>query len=193
MDRLTDHRYHLARHFSDHEENKDPNKTPRDTSDAWRFTPSILDTSFSFASFVNQPPAYYTPNTGGTSTAYHNQAGDLHTPGMGFNLGTPLSMPTSEANIHSTSEIQGFNPQMFESHHYQATNLFPPQQSYAPSSFMHQEPGFDTMEQSRNSDSPGHEMKLEAGMRRESNLPPLTPRTFESSMAAPPPLPPHVK
>lgn len=192
MDQPTDHQYYFARQFGDHDENKDPNKTPRDASDAWRFTPSILDTnSFAFASFANQPPAYYTPNAGGTGTAYHNQAGDLHTPGMGFNLGTPLSMPTSDSNIHSTTDIQGFNPQMFEAHHYHASNIYPSQQSYAPSSFIHQEPGFDAMEASTG-DSPAHDIKMEADMRRESNLAAFTPRTFES-MAAPPPLPPLEK
>ena len=186
MDQPTDQAYCLSRHFTDHDESKDSNKTPRDSNDHWRFTPNILETnSFSFPSFGNQP-GYYTPTPGGTSTAYHNQAGDLHTPGMGFNLGTPLSMPTSDVNIHSVAaDIHGFNPHMFDSHHFHATHLYAPQQSFAPSTFVHQDAGFDAME-ATTGESPAHDLKMEAGLRGESNLVAFTPRTFESSMPAPP-------
>ncbi|KAF2805255.1 uncharacterized protein BDZ99DRAFT_574850 [Mytilinidion resinicola] len=58
------------------EDIKDP--TPRGSHDSWRFSPSLLDpNSFSFNSFANQPPGYYTPTPGGVGTLYHNQASDL--------------------------------------------------------------------------------------------------------------------
>ena len=186
MDQSANHQYPPSRNFHEHEGNKDQNKTPRDASDPWGFTPSILDTnSFAFTTFANQPPNYYTPTPGGMNTAYHNQAGDLHTPGMGFQLGTPLSLSTSEANIHTAAtDLHGFHPHMFDSH-FQTSNHFAPQQSYAPSSFLHREPGFEAMGTS-NVDSPPHEVKRKTGPCNDSSLVPFTSRAFESSMPAPP-------
>lgn len=95
-------------------------------------------------------------------------------------------MPTSDVNIHSVAaDIHGFNPHMFDPHHFHATNLYTPQQSFAPSSFVHQDTGFDAMEASTG-ESPAHELKMEAGLRGESNLVAFTPRAFEPSMPAPP-------
>lgn len=133
---------------------KDLDPTPRPHTESWRFTPSILDVnSYAFTSFANQPPGYYTPTPGGT-TFYHNQAGDLHTPGMGMGmgLGTPLSGPTSEAGMHSgpMMDYSNFGHNMAQ-HHFQNYDPFghqPQQQSsYAPSSFIHQDTGYETMEQ----------------------------------------------
>ena len=77
----------------------DPTPKPQQT-EGWRLTPSMLDpNSYTFASFANQPPGYYTPTPGGTSTLYHSQAGDLHASGLNFGLGTPSSVPTSEVGI----------------------------------------------------------------------------------------------
>ncbi len=187
MDSPADNFYFLSRHFADHEESKDPNKTPRDGGDQWRFTPSILDSnSFGFPSFANHPPGYYTPTPGGTSTAYHNQAGDLHTPGMGFNLGTPLSMPTSDGNAHPAStNLHGFHSHLYNSHQFSATNVYAPPQSFAPSTFVHQDPGFDAMDAS-NSESPTHDMKMEVAPRGNSSVVSFAPSAFEPSMPAPP-------
>ncbi|KAI4167287.1 MAG: hypothetical protein LQ343_007331 [Gyalolechia ehrenbergii] len=104
--------------------------------------------SFSFTSFANQPSGYYTPATGGTSTFYHNKAGDLHTPNLGFHLGTPLSLPHSEGRHDTTTvfDMQGFQPNFLECHGYQASNHFAHQQTFAPSSFLHQNSAFDTMD-----------------------------------------------
>lgn len=129
------------RHFGSTEDVK-PNEE-------WRLTPSIMDAnSFSFTSFANQPSGYYTPATGGTSTFYHNKAGDLHTPNLGFHLGTPLSLPHSEGRHDTTTvfDMQGFQPNFLECHGYQASNHFAHQQTFAPSSFLHQNSAFDTMD-----------------------------------------------
>lgn len=112
----------------------------------------------SFASFANAPPGYYTPTPGGTNTLFHPQAGDLHTPtmGLGMGLGTPLSMPNSgggdvmhSAHGHAVVEMGGF--QQLQGHPFHHFNPFiqapPPQQSFAPSSFVHQDTGYETMDQ----------------------------------------------
>ncbi|KAK4157685.1 Grainyhead-like protein 2 [Chaetomidium leptoderma] len=143
-------------HSLSHEAFRDQDPTPRGSNDPWRFTPSLLDPgSFSFASFANHPPGYYTPTPGGTNTIYHPQAGDLHTPtlGMSMGLGTPLSMPNSDGAVHSGAgpmDIAGFH-HGFHPQQFQPFNAFiqapPPQQSFAPASFMHQDTGYETMDQ----------------------------------------------
>jgi hypothetical protein len=134
---------------------RDQDPTPK--AEPWRFTPSLLDpNSYSFSSFANQPPGYYTPTPGGTNTLYHPQAGDLHTPtiGLGMGLGTPLSMPTTEAALHSgiplgdvSSFQHGMHPHQFQHHFNPFIQPPPPQQSFAPSSFVHQDTGYETMDQ----------------------------------------------
>lgn len=138
-----------------HEAFRDQDPTPRASNEPWRFTPSLLDpNSFSFSTFANQPPGYYTPTPGGTNTLYHSQAGDLHTPTLGFGmgLGTPLSMPTSEAALHSgpammdlASFPHGMHPQQFHFNPFVQPSA--PQPSFAPSSFVHQDTGYETMDQ----------------------------------------------
>lgn len=111
--------------------------------------------SFAFQSYANQPAGYYTPTPGGLNTFYHNQAGDLHTPGMGLNLGlgTPLSGPTSEAGLHMMDYTYGTSmiPQQYQDFHPYSQPPHPhqeqqPQQTFAPSSFVHQDTGYETME-----------------------------------------------
>lgn len=123
----------------------------------------MLDTnSFAFTNFANQPPGYYTPTPGGT-TLYHSQAGDLHTPGMGMHLGmglgTPLSMPPADHSMHGMMAMNNYHPAMNPyqfheinpfNHHSQQHSLL--QQNtlqpatFAPSSFIHQDTGYETME-----------------------------------------------
>lgn len=148
-------------HSISHEAFRDQDPTPRASNDPWRFTPSLLDPgAFSFTNFTNQAPGYYTPTPGGTNTLYHPQAGDLHTPtlGLGMGLGTPLSLPNSEGAVHSHSgagpmEMGGFHHGFHQSQpfHQQFHHPFiqppPPQPSFAPSSFMHQDTGYETMDQ----------------------------------------------
>ena len=143
----------------------------------------MLDSnSFNFTSFANQASGYYTPTPGGTSTTYHNQAGDLHTPGMGFHLGTPLSMPTSEGNIHSAIEMHGFHPHLLDVHSFQTTATFNPQQSYAPSSFVHQDSGFGAVD-ADNDGLPKEEIHMDVEPHRA--LPMFPTQMFDASMPAP--------
>ncbi|KAH7401525.1 CP2 transcription factor family protein-like protein [Pyrenochaeta sp. MPI-SDFR-AT-0127] len=193
-----------SRHIGDHEDIKDQDPTPRGNNEPWRFTPSLLDpNSFAFTSFANQPPGYYTPTPGGTNTLYHSQAGDLHTPGFSFGLGTPLSLPTSEGGVHAgqaapTGHLHGFNPHALGTqHHFQNVNPFgmPPQhsQSYAPHQFTHQPSAFEhaTMAQSHD-DSPMDSLVPEIEMQEHSPLIGFAPQAYEGNIAsavapAPPP------
>ncbi|KAF2968918.1 hypothetical protein GQX73_g4704 [Xylaria multiplex] len=141
---------------------RDQDPTPRASGAEWRFTPSLLDpNSFSFSTFANQPPGYYTPTPGGTNTLYHPQAGDLHTPSLGLGMGlhTPLSLPTSDGAIHAGPGIMGIPhfqaaiaPQQF---HQPFNTAFiqpaPQQPSFAPSSFvqhdaLQHDTGYETMD-----------------------------------------------
>ncbi|KAK3898840.1 CP2 transcription factor-domain-containing protein, partial [Staphylotrichum tortipilum] len=146
-------------HSISHEAFRDQDPTPRATNEPWRFTPSLLDPgNFSFASFANHTSGYYTPTPGGTNTIYHPQAGDLHTPtlglSMGMGLGTPLSMPNSDAAVHPGAapiDLTAFHHPFPHPQQFQQFNPFipapPPQQSFAPSSFMQQDTGYETMDQ----------------------------------------------
>ncbi|KAK4124590.1 hypothetical protein N657DRAFT_398458 [Parathielavia appendiculata] len=137
---------------------RDQDPTPRASNDPWRFTPSLLDPgNFSFTNFASHAPGYYPPTPGGTTTIYHPQAGDLHTPtlGLSMGLGTPLSLPNSAGAVHSgagTMDMPGFHHGFQQQQFQQQFNPFiqppPPQPSFAPSSFMHhQDTGYETMDQ----------------------------------------------
>ena len=143
-------------------------------------------TSFAFTSFVNQHSGYYTPTPGGmTTAAYHNQAGDLHTPGMAFHLGTPLSMPTSEGQTlpASVAGMHGFHPHLLESQPFPTPHLFGTQPSYAPSALLHPDSGFDPMEPAPG--SPAADTEVDLGLRTDSTRNRLTAGAVEPSMPAP--------
>ncbi|KAL2130989.1 hypothetical protein VTI74DRAFT_5692 [Chaetomium olivicolor] len=180
-----------------HEAFRDQDPTPRATNDPWRFTPSLLDPgSFSFTNFANQPPGYYTPTPGGTNIQYHPTAGDLHTPtlGVGMGLGTPLSMPTSEAAAHSgagTMDMHGFH-HGFPHQQFQQFNPFiqppPPQPSFAPSSFMHQDTGYETMDQGSPMDSDHADERIgsiDSNFQGQSPMVAFQARQFGMAMSVP--------
>ena len=131
------------RHLSDLAELGAHDSNPKGLHDQWRFTPSLMDpNSYAFASFANQPPGYYTPTPGGVNTLYHSQAGDLHTPGMGMNIITPLSLPQSGGTLNADSavDVHQFHLHMLPQHQF--VNPFaPPQQAYEPSSFVNKDYG----------------------------------------------------
>ncbi|ESZ96828.1 CP2 transcription factor [Sclerotinia borealis F-4128] len=147
------------------EEMKDSDPTPRAQNDPWKLDTSDPN-SYSSASFPYQIPGYYTPTAGGPNAQYQSQAGDLHTPlmGMGMNgmgLGTsPLC--TSTAGDHTHHNLSMFSPIYGHPH---MAHQFPPynqfmnplqhhqqqvQQlqatSFAPSTFVHQDTGYETMD-----------------------------------------------
>jgi len=155
---------YFARPF-ENEERKEQDMTPKSFQDHWRFTPSLMDpTSFAFSAFANQPPGYYTPTPGGFTTVYHNQAGDLHTPGMGLN--TPLSLPHSIHTLHEadpTMHGHNFNPHFLHHpppfHDPFAPLAQPPpqqmQQPFAAAHFLqHQDSGYAGMGESSHQTTP---------------------------------------
>ena len=178
---------------------KDLDPTPRAQNEPWRFTPSLLDpNSYAFSAFANQMPAYYTPGANG-NPLYHNQAGDLHTPsmGVGMGVGTPLSMQTGEAGVVHPGQVyfqqpypqqQALPPQSFQNNY----TGFPPttgqeqqQQSFAPATFMHQDPGYEAMDHDGSPMQAGNRI---GQMEATSMQPPMMayqPRQFEINAAAP--------
>lgn len=189
---------HTARNFGDHEDIKDADPTPRGNNEPWRFTPSLLDpNSFAFTSFANQPPGYYTPTPGGTNTLYHSQAGDLHTPGFSFGLGTPLSLPTSEGAMHAgqtaptAAHLHGFNPHTIGAHHH-FTNQNPfamqPQhpQAFAPHQFSHQPSAFEHAPMTQTHEPSAMDpMVPDVEMQEQSPLIGYAPQTFGENVPPP--------
>lgn len=148
--------------------------TPRATADAWRFTPLLLDpNNFTFSSYMNPQPGYLTPTPGsGMNTVYHHQAGDLHTPGMTFHLGTPLSMPIPDTTAMANpnfSYLQGFHTQVSQNpiiaHQSQ---FFVPPPTFHPSLLVHQDSGFENVDVTPDSKSPAARsevpLSLDSGM-----------------------------
>ncbi|KAL2210787.1 hypothetical protein CC79DRAFT_1340954 [Sarocladium strictum] len=199
---------------------RDEDPTPRAsnaTNEPWRFTPGLLDAQhFNYSSFSHGPTGYYTPTPGGSNTLFHPQAGDLHTPtiALGAALGTPLSMPTSGDALQAGPAIldmSGFQTlQPHQLHHFNPfIQAAPPQQGFAPSSFVHQDTGYETMEQdgsplgSDPSDGgrvtsidsafhsttqmvPGFQPRMPAGMAMSHSLPPSAEKfRFHSTLNAP--------
>lgn len=173
---------------------KDYDPTPKMQHEPWRFTPSLLDpNSFAFTTLANQPPGYYTPTPGGTNTLYHSQAGDLHTPSLGIlgGLVTPISVPTSEPSLQpAPMDFSSFG-QVIQNPQFHNYNPFtqpsqPQQPPYASSAFVHQDAGYEAMEQDG---SPlGDESRMgsmDAAMQNHSPLLAFPPRQFETNMETP--------
>ena len=183
-----------------HDINKDADPTPRDSNETWNFgnsglTPSMMDpNSHSFNMFANQMPGYYTPTPGGTSTLYHNQAGDLHTPGYGVGLGTPLSLPTSEGSLnagHQVAAFHGFHahlPQHLQQQPFQNVNPFHMHQqtAFPPHQFTHQ-PSFEQME-GPVGESPVDDMNMDMEMHHQSHSPHMLfhSQSLQNTMQPPP-------
>lgn len=150
----TNRRRYCCSQHADNESFRDQDPTPRASHEPWRFTPSLLDpNSYAFNSFANAPPGYYATTPGGGGTMFHPQAGDLHAPTMtmGHGLGTPLSMPSSGDAIHpgaTAMDMAGFQTlQPHQFHHFNPFIQTPaPQPGFAPSTFVHQDTGYETME-----------------------------------------------
>lgn len=184
-DVLTPHDLYF-RHFET-EDLKDHDATPKGFQDPWRFTPSLMDpNSFAFASFANQPPGYYTPTPGGVNTLYHSQAGDLHTPGMGMNVGTPLSLPHNGPAMpaDAAADMHHFHPQMLQHQFQNPFSAQPQPTSFAPSTFVHQDSGYEPMNSSEN--SPLDSMNV--GIPQQDNAAPtqLNIRPSDATMSGPP-------
>jgi hypothetical protein len=156
--------------------------------------------SFAFSNFANQLPGYYTPTPGGTNTIYHSQAGDLHTPGFNMGLGTPLSMPTSEASFQAghaaNAPMHGFTAQGVAPHLFQNPNPFAFQQqhhpqhpqAFAPHQFSHHPSAFETFE-AHHEDPKPDEMRLDVEMGEQSPVMPFQGPSIETVLRKPLPPP----
>lgn len=124
-------------------------RTPRNLSDLG-FTSQWMDPSaMPMMSLAGQHPGFYTPNSGGMGAIYHSQAGDLHTPTLGMNMITPLSLanPMPDPTNQQQPGLDHFN-QQYLAQHIPDMNSYVQQASYAPSAFMHRESAFDAMDES---------------------------------------------
>ena len=113
-------------------------------NDNWRLTPSFLDTnSFNFSQFSHQDSTGVAPAPGAMDAMFHNKAGDLHTPGFSFQLGTPL---TSSDTSMPTSAV---HPLGLHTHNTQQQSLGASeldfQQAFAPSAFVHRDSGYESI------------------------------------------------
>jgi hypothetical protein len=127
---------------------KFPNdRTPRNLQDL-NFAPSWVDpNAMPMMSLASQYPGFYTPNSGGMGAIFHNQAGDLHTPTVGMNMITPLSL-SNPLPAQTTQGLDQFNPQ-YLGQHVPEINPYVQPASYAPSAFIHsREAGYDAMDES---------------------------------------------
>lgn len=118
-------------------------RTPRNMQELG-LTPSWMEPgSYSMMPLASQHTGFYTPNSGGMGTIFHNQAGDLHTP-TGMHLITPLSLSGMPAHNQHSNAFEPFHPQFMNPMH--TMNPYVQQQSYAPGAFMHRDPTFDAMD-----------------------------------------------
>ena len=112
--------------------------------DQWSLTPSILDTnSFAFSHFASHESTDFSANSNAMATMFHSRAGDLHTPGFGFQLGTPLT--ASGDNNPTAIDPHGLQGNMLQQHAFHANSDMHLQQSFAPGAFLHQDSGYETI------------------------------------------------
>lgn len=156
----------------------------------WRLTPGLFDqNAFNMQSMGNNSMGYAFPTPGGMNTVYqHPVAGDLHTPGLSFQLGTPLSMPIPDNPLNAGPAFdQAFNPQLFQHHNFDPNHLYPQhmqqqhqhQQAFPPSLLVHKDSGFGA-----SSGSPGDAMGPVSG----SQVPELDHKTQLGPSITPLPL-----
>lgn len=132
---------------------KFPNdRTPRDLQDL-NFSSTWVDpNAVPMMPLASQYPGFYTPNSGGMGAIFHNQAGDLHTPTVGLNMITPLSL----SNSIPAQPNQGLDQfsQQYLGQPVPEINPYVQPASYAPSAFMHsRESGYDAMDESGDNSS----------------------------------------
>ncbi|KAL4800624.1 CP2 transcription factor-domain-containing protein [Aspergillus venezuelensis] len=117
------------------------------THDAQFMAPMVDPNSVQFINPLNQLHGYYTPNSGNLSAGYHSPAGDLHTPGMGLSMITPLSLSQHGQMPANNMAIDPFS-QQFISPSFQNPQQFAPQVTFAPNEFVQGDMGFDAVDES---------------------------------------------
>lgn len=115
---------------------------------------------------------------------------------MGMGLGTPLSLPTSADGLHTSTmmdmsafshhmppQFQNYNPFSHQHHHQQSHQ----QESYAPSSFLHQDTGYETMEHDGSPIDDGHRVGSMDTSLHHSPMMTFQPTHYDMTMAVPMP------
>jgi CP2 transcription factor len=111
--------------------------------------------------------------------------------GIGIGLGTPFSMPASELGVHPGPVMDFSYGHALQPHPFQNYNPFghpeqPQQPSYAPSTFVHQDTGYETMEQDGSPMDEGGRMEsMESKLQHQSPTMSYQQRQYESSLAVP--------
>jgi hypothetical protein len=118
---------------------------------------------------------------------------------MGMGLGTPLSMPTSADGLHVSTmmdmsgfghhmppQFHNYNPFGHAQHHHHQQQ--PQQASFAPSSFVHQDTGYETMEHDGSPiDDEGRIGSLDSTLQHHSPVMAFQPAQYDAAMSAPMP------
>ena len=156
---------------------------PMDTTDQWRLTPLLDHNSFGFTPLPSHSAGLFGLTPGATNAGYHSQAGDLHTPGLAFQLGTPLSMPHAENGVqsgvgHEMQPFQFLGSDVYGNHHSYAQ-----QPSYAPSSFINH--GGQFHGQGIASDVPGKQVDMKFANHHDMHALQFAETTLHSTSALP--------
>ncbi|KAK4902408.1 hypothetical protein LTR49_027072 [Elasticomyces elasticus] len=150
--------------------------------------------SQSFIIFANQLPGYCKPTPDGTNTIYHQQAGDLYTPGYGFGPSTSLSLPTSEGTLNAGHQVNAFHgfhahlPQHVQHPAFQDIDPFQMQHQHGlpPHLFSHQ-PSLKGVESALGK-SPIEYLKLDAAIRQQHHASDMAFQSHSMHRAVQPPL-----
>ena len=137
----------------------------------------MIDTqSFAFGGYPNPHPGYYTPTPGGTNTVFHNQAGDLHSVGIGIGIPTPLSQPSTEDALHGGQPVahpMSAFPHPIDPHQYpqnsEGFDLSQQHQAFAAPTFPHQADIYDP-DTAIKDDSPSANLALDAEVQDHSPI-----------------------
>ena len=121
--------------------------TPRNLQD-FNLTPSWINPDL----MMSLAGRFYTPGSGGRGTVFHSPAGDLHTPTLDLNMTTSLSIskPMAGTQLTHRPDSDQFNQQHL-AQHMAGRNLYGRVESYAPSTFIHRDSGYDTIHESPDS------------------------------------------
>ena len=139
----------------------DQDPTPRTPHALWKLTTSLQDVrSYVSNIYANTAWGYYAPTSEKHSMLFHLHARYLQTPTLTLGgMGTPLSMPNSGGALYASAndmDLSGFQTLKLHQHHHV---LYPSirsptcEHAFAPSSFVHQDTGYETMEP----ETSGHE------------------------------------
>jgi hypothetical protein len=118
--------------------------------------------------------------------------------GIGMGLGTPLSLPTSADALHASTmmdmsafshhmppQFHNYNPFGHPQQQHPHQQQQQQQQSYAPSSFVHQDTGYETMDHDGSPmDDDGRMGPMDTTLQHHSPIMSFQPTHYDMSMSA---------